>query len=213
MPAVKFDLPKIYPITDRSLSGLPHAELVRQLARGGASLIQIREKDLPSGEFLAMARDAVAAGKECDVKIIINDRVDIAFLSGAAGVHVGRGDLPPAEARRLLGDDAIIGYSTHSVEQAIAAVKMPVDYIAIGPVYPTDTKEDTEPVVGIEGIAAVRAAIGGLPLVAIGGINGERISEVLAAGADAAAVISALYRANSDISSGISTLFTFAKNI
>lgn len=210
---MKFLLPKIYPITDRRLSGMPHAELIRQLARGGASLIQVREKGLPSGEFLAMARDAVAAGRESDVKIIINDRVDIAMMSGAAGVHLGQNDLPPEAAREILGDAAIIGYSTHSVEQAAAAAKMPIDYIAIGPIYPTDTKEDTEPVIDIEGIAAVRAAIGGIPLVAIGGISNSRISGVLAAGADSVAMISALYGDNSDIPSRLSSLIGIANNI
>ncbi|MBX3292992.1 MAG: thiamine phosphate synthase [Acidobacteria bacterium] len=210
---MKFLLPKIYPITDRRLSGMPHAELIRQLARGGASLIQVREKGLPSGEFLAMARDAVAAGRESDVKIIINDRVDIAMMSGAAGVHLGQNDLPPEAAREILGDAAIIGYSTHSVEQAAAAAKMPIDYIAIGPIYPTDTKEDTEPVIGIEGIAAVRAAIGSIPLVAIGGISNSRISGVLAAGADSVAMISALYGDNSDIPSRLSSLIGIANNI
>lgn len=192
---------------------MPHVELIRQLARGGASLIQVREKGLPSGEFLAMARDAVAAGRESDVKIIINDRVDIALMSGAAGVHLGQNDLPPEAAREILGDAAIIGYSTHSVEQAAAAAKMPIDYIAIGPIYPTDTKEDTEPVIGIEGIAAVRAAIGSIPLVAIGGISNSRISGVLAAGADSVAMISALYGDNSDIPSRLSSLIGIANNI
>lgn len=212
MPSVKFDLPKIYPITDRRLSGMPHADQVRELALGGASLIQVREKNLPSGEFLTMAREAVAAGREFDVKIIINDRVDIALMSGAAGVHLGQTDLPPDAAREMLGAEAIIGYSTHNIEQATAAAKLPVDYIAVGPIFSTDTKEDTEPVVGIEGITAVRAAIGVIPLVAIGGISELRISGVLAAGADSAAVISAIYGDDSDISSRLSELIRIANN-
>jgi thiamine-phosphate pyrophosphorylase len=203
---VTFRLPKIYPITDRRLSGLPHAEQVRELVRGGARFIQLREKHAPSGEFLDEARAAVAAAAEFGAKIIINDRVDIAMMSGAAGVHLGQSDLPPAEARRLLGVVAIIGYSTHSVEQAAAAALMPVDYIAVGPVYPTDTKEDTEPVVGIGGIADVRRAVGHTPLTAIGGITNERIAEVLNAGADSVAVISALYRKGVAVSDAYSSL-------
>jgi thiamine-phosphate pyrophosphorylase len=205
---VTFHLPKIYPITDRRLSGQSHADQVRELARGGATLVQTREKDAPSGEFLIAAREAVEAGRELGVQIIINDRVDIALMSGAAGVHLGQTDLPPSAARDILGDNAIIGISTHSVVQAIAATRLPADYIAIGPVYPTDTKEDTEPIVGLAGVAEVRAAIGDIPLVAIGGITADRISEVLAAGADSVAVISALYRDGRSISAKMSDLLT-----
>jgi thiamine-phosphate pyrophosphorylase len=203
---VTFRLPKIYPITDRLLSGMTHAEQVRELVRGGARFIQLREKHAPSGRFLDEAREAVAAAAEFQAKIIINDRVDIALMSGAAGVHLGQTDLPPAEARRLLGAEAVIGYSTHSVEQAVEAKRMPVDYIAVGPVYPTDTKEDTEPVVGIAGVADVRNAVGDVPLTAIGGITHDRIAEVLNAGADSIAVISALYRKGVPIADAYSSL-------
>lgn len=185
-------LPRIYPITDRRLSGLSHSEQVRRLADGGAALVQLREKDAPSGEFLREASDTMRAVRTLGVKIIINDRVDIAMAVGAAGVHLGQDDLPPAAARRLLGDAAIIGFSTHNLAQAASAVLLPVDYIAMGPIFSTVTKPDTEPVVGLDELRAVRTRIGSFPLVAIGGINAGNIREVLAAGADSAAVIGAL---------------------
>lgn len=184
-------LPKIYPITDERISGLSHAEQVERLIRGGARFIQLREKHASPREFYDAAEKAVDVARRHDVTIIINDRVDFA-LSLKTGVHLGQSDLPPQEARRILGPDAVIGYSTHSVEQARAAMSLPVDYIAIGPVFPTETKPDTEPVVGLDGIGAVRSLIGGLPLVAIGGINDDNIRSVIEAGADSAAVISAV---------------------
>jgi thiamine-phosphate pyrophosphorylase len=126
------------------------------------------------------------------VQLIINDRVDLALAVGAHGVHLGQDDMPPDAARRLLGPNAIIGYSTHNIEQAIAAIKLPIDYLAIGPIFATTTKSDTAPVLGLEGSRAVREAIGRFPLVAIGGITHANAREVIQAGADSVAVISAL---------------------
>ncbi len=126
------------------------------------------------------------------MKIIINDRVDIAAALDADGVHLGQDDLPPEHARELLGPNAIIGFSSHSLDQAIAASRLPVDYIAIGPIFETTTKPNADPIVGVEGLQAVKAAIGDLPLVAIGGIAGDNINSVLEGAADSAAVISAL---------------------
>ncbi len=143
-------------------------------------------------DFYGDARAAVDIAHAAGVTILINDRVDIAIATGADGVHLGRDDMPVEAARRLLGLSAIIGYSTHSVDQAIAAAKMPVDYIAVGPVFATKTKDDTAPVVGLDGIRAVRRAIGKLPLVAIGGIDEDNFIEVLTAGADSAAMIAAV---------------------
>jgi thiamine-phosphate pyrophosphorylase len=185
-------LPRIYPLTDAFISGLSHSEQVRYLIKGGARLIQLREKRASSRQFYLEAREAVTIAKELEVKIIINDRVDIAFAVGADGVHLGQEDLPPRYARKLLGKKAIIGYSTHNVRQAIEALKMPIDYISIGPIFPTRTKENPDPVVGLEGIKAVRKVIGSFPLVAIGGINLENAELVLEAGADCVAVVSDL---------------------
>ena len=187
-----FQLPRVYPITDAQLSGLSHAEQVRRLSLGGASLIQLREKHLPALDFLEQSKAAVAAARQTGVQLLINDRVDIAIAAEAAGVHLGQDDMPPEAARKLLGPDAIIGYSTHNVNQAISATKLPIDYLAIGPIFSTTTKRDTAPVLGLEGLRAVRDAIGDFPLVAIGGITEANAREVLEAGADSIAVISAL---------------------
>jgi thiamine-phosphate pyrophosphorylase len=196
-----FQLPKVYPITDTSFSGRSHAEQVRLLSLGGASLIQLREKRLPPLEFYEQAKAAQQAG----VQLIINDRVDIALAVGAAGVHLGQDDMPPEAARRLLGPQAIIGYSTHNVEQAIAAVKLPIDYLAIGPIFSTTTKTDTAPVLGLEALRAVRHAIADFPLVAIGGITLANARDVIDSGADSVALISALLSA-SDITAATQTL-------
>jgi thiamine-phosphate pyrophosphorylase len=181
-------LPRVYPITDVQLSGLSHAEQVRLLSLGGASLIQLREKRMPALEFYQHARAAHRNG----VRLIINDRVDIAVAAGAAGVHLGQDDMPPEAARKLLGPHAIIGYSTHNIEQAIDAIQRPIDYLAIGPIFSTTTKSDTAPVLGLEGLRTVRQASGSFPLVAIGGITAANAREVIEAGADSVAVISAL---------------------
>ena len=183
-----FRLPRVYALTNVELSGRSHAEQVELLTQGGASLIQLREKKMPALEFYEHAKAAVAVG----APLIINDRVDVAIAVGARGVHLGQDDLPPEAARRLLGPDAIVGYSTHNIDQALAAVKLPIDYLAIGPIFQTTTKTDTFPVLGLEGLRAVRAAIGEFPLVAIGGITYANAPEAIEAGADSVAVISAL---------------------
>jgi len=196
-----FRLPRVYPLTDVQLSGLSHADQVRLLSLGGATLVQLREKQMPALQFYEQARAAVTAG----VQLIINDRVDIALAVGAHGVHLGQDDMPPEAARRLLGDNAIIGYSTHSVEQAKKAVTLPIDYIAIGPIFTTSTKTNPSPTLGLEGLRAVREAIGNVQLVAIGGISHSNAREVIEAGADSVAVISALL-SSSDISESTRTL-------
>jgi thiamine-phosphate pyrophosphorylase len=195
------ELPRVYPLTDVQLSGLSHAEQVRLLGLGGASLIQLREKRLPALEFYEQAR----AARQSGVQLIINDRVDVAIAAGASGVHLGQDDLPPEAARKLLGPQAIVGYSTHSVDQAINAIKLPIDYLAIGPIFSTTTKSDTAPVLGLDGLRAVRDAIGEFPLVAIGGITLDNARDVIEAGADSVAVISALLSA-SDITTATQTL-------
>lgn len=189
---MKLRLPKIYPITHTAVSGLSHLEQVERLVCGGAKLIQLREKKASPRDFYAAAAAAIAFARLRDVKIIINDRVDIAAALDADGVHLGQDDLPPEHARELLGPNAIIGFSSHSLDQAIAASRLPVDYIAIGPIFETTTKPNADPIVGVEGLQAVKAAIGDLPLVAIGGIAGDNINSVLEGAADSAAVISAL---------------------
>ncbi|HTG87487.1 MAG TPA: thiamine phosphate synthase [Pyrinomonadaceae bacterium] len=187
--------PTVYPITDVSIGGTSHADQVSLLADGGATFVQLREKNLPILDFYNDAKAALSVARQRGVTLIINDRVDLALAIGADGVHLGQDDLPPDAARKLLGDKAVIGYSTHNVSQAIAAARLPVDYVAIGPIFETGTKANPDPVVGLEGLRAVRDAIGNLPLVAIGGITLAGAASVIEAGADSIALISALLSA------------------
>jgi thiamine-phosphate pyrophosphorylase len=208
-----FELPKLYPITDRLLSGLSHAEQVARLCEGGATLVQLREKHLSPREFYREAEGALKVARSFGARLVVNDRADIAHAVGADGVHLGQDDMPPAAARALLGEGAIIGFSTHGVEQAVEAARLPVDYVAIGPVFTTSSKEKPDPAVGLEGVRSVRAAVGAVsaasgvvvpepvgavPLVAIGGITAEGAGAVLEAGADSVAVIGALVANPSD---------------
>ena len=193
-----FQLPKLYPITDRLLSGLPHAEQVARLCEGGARVVQLREKRLSPREFYREALEALRVARTFGARLLINDRADIAHAVGADGVHLGQDDMPPGAARALLGEAAVVGFSTHGVEQASAAARLPVDYVAIGPVFATSSKEKPDPVVGLEGVRRVRAAIGASPLVAIGGVTARGARAVLEAGADSVAVIGALVANPSD---------------
>ena len=187
-----FRLPRVYALTDAQLSGLSHADQIESLSRGGATLVQLREKQMPALQFYEQAKAAMAVAVTSGVQLIINDRVDIALAVAAHGVHLGQDDMPPEAARRLLGDEAIIGYSTHTVEQAKKALMLPLDYIAIGPIFTTSSKTDTSPTLGLDGLRAVREAVGNAQLVAIGGISHANAREVIEAGADSVAVISAL---------------------
>ena len=183
---------KIYPVTNVQLTNLTHVEQVRRLCEGGAEFIQLREKNASSSDFYEAAKEAIEFARSQNVKIIINDRVDIALALSADGVHLGQDDLPPENARKILGGEAIIGFSTHNLKQAIEAVKLPIDYLAIGPVFATHTKENPDEVVGIEIVKKVRTAIGDFPLVAIGGINLSNFQMVLDAGADSVAIVGGL---------------------
>jgi thiamine-phosphate pyrophosphorylase len=203
-------LPPIYPITDRIVSGLSHVEQVRQLIAAGAGFIQLREKHLSPREFYEEAREAIEYAHAHGARIIINDRVDIAAAIGADGVHLGQTDMPAEAARAFLGANAIIGYSTHSVEQAAEAASFPIDYLAIGPVFDTSTKTDPDPVVGLEGVTAVRSKIGSIPLVAIGGIDAESLPAVLQAGATSAAIISGVLKG--DIVANLTLMNNAASN-
>ncbi|HEX8282560.1 MAG TPA: thiamine phosphate synthase [Pyrinomonadaceae bacterium] len=188
-------LPKLYPITDRRLSGLSHAEQVARLCEGGARLVQLREKHLSPREFYAEAAEAVKVAHSFGTKLVINDRADVALAVGADGVHVGQDDMPPGAARAVLGAGACVGFSTHNVAQAVEAAALPISYVAVGPVFATSSKENPDPVVGLEGLRRVRAGISAVPLVAIGGITAATARAVLEAGADSVAVIGALLSA------------------
>lgn len=202
--------PRLYPLTDRALSSLTHAEQVSRLAAGGATLIQIREKHFSPIEFYVAAREAVSVARNLGVRVIINDRADIALATGADGVHLGQDDLPAEAARRLLGEDSIIGVSTHTLAQAKEAACQPVSYIAIGPIFQTTTKVNPDPVIGLDLLREVRANIPAhIPLVAIGGITtAERARAVLAAGADCAAIVSAVLAGADEITARMRELLT-----
>jgi thiamine-phosphate pyrophosphorylase len=201
-----FRLPRVYPITDTQISGLSHAEQVALFADGGATLVQLRDKHATGSEYYEQAKAALAVAAERGVRLVINDRVDVALALGGLSVHLGQDDLPPEAARRLLGDDAVIGFSTHNVEQAIEAAAWPIDYLAIGPIFTTLTKANPDPVVGLEGIRAVREATGTLPLVAIRGVTPGNAREVIEAGADSVAMIRGLLTGPNDISSRLANL-------
>ena len=204
----RFRLPRVYPITDTRISGLSHAEQVALFADGGATVVQLREKHAPALEFYEQAKAALEVAKKRGVQVIINDRADIALALGAAGVHLGQDDLPPEAARRLLGEDAIIGYSTHSLAQIQEAAKLPIDYLAIGPIFPTSTKENPERVVGLDGVRLAREAIGDRALVGIGGISPANARDVIDAGADSVALIHALLSDPQQVSATLQNLLT-----
>ena len=158
--------------------------------RGGARLLQIRQKSGTSADLLSTVRDVVAEGHPLNARIIVNDRADVAAMAGADGVHVGQEDLSIPDVRRVAGSGLLVGISTHTAEQVDQALPHGVAYVAVGPVFRTATKDTGYDPRGLE---LVRYAAGkGVPVVAIGGITLERAPQVIAAGADAVAVISDL---------------------
>jgi thiamine-phosphate pyrophosphorylase len=196
---LRSNLPPLYPILDAAL--LPPgrlerqeaiAQLVCQLFAAGATLLQYRNKQGNDEQVLEDARSIRAAAGPAPT-LILNDRVHLVRAAGFDGAHVGQSDLSAEEARNILGPDAVLGISTHDCRQVADAGKAPVDYIAIGPVFATASKENPDPVVGLEGVAAARR-LTGKPLVAIGGITVANARAVIDAGADSVAVISAIFR-------------------
>ena len=163
---------------------------------GGARFLQIRAKRSASGAFLQMCEQVLASSRRAGATVIVNDRADIATLSHADGVHLGQDDLDPADARRILGGFATIGLSTHSLDQARAAARAPINYIAVGPVFGTSTKATGYHAVGTALVSDVREMLDkegmDLPIVAIGGITLERAPDVIRAGAASVAIISDL---------------------
>jgi len=185
-------LPKLYAISDRELANLTTIEVVQRLLEGGARMIQLRDKNGSARELFDAAREVMPMIHAVGGRLIINDRVDVALTASADGVHLGQEDLTVEEAREILGPDRIIGLSTHSRDQFEAALATSADYIAVGPIFATTSKNNPDPVVGLELLREVRP-LTDRPIVAIGGIDHSRAVEVLAAGADSVAVISALY--------------------
>ena len=185
----------LYLVTDRTLSlGRSTVEVVRAAIRGGVSCVQLREKGCSTREFMDEARLLKALLAGTGVPLFINDRLDVALAVGADGVHLGQNDLPIADARRLVGNRMIIGISAESVADAVRAEAEGADYIGASPVFTTPTKTDTAPPLGLDGLRAIRRAVQ-LPLVAIGGINADNAAQVLRAGADGLAVVSAIVSA------------------
>jgi thiamine-phosphate pyrophosphorylase len=170
-------------------AGWDPAGLARAFLDGGAQCLQLRAKALSSDHFLALADTVVAAAARVGARVTINDRADISGMSGAAGVHVGQDELPPERVRALLGPGAIVGRSTHSLAQIDEALTQPVDYIAVGPIFGTRTKDTGYEPVGVSLVAQAVGRSRGLPVVAIGGITLEMAPAVLAAGASSVAVI------------------------
>jgi thiamine-phosphate pyrophosphorylase len=193
------DALKLYLVTDRDLSlGRSLEEVVSEAVKGGVTIVQLREKEASTGEFVALARRLMSILKPLGIPLIINDRVDVALAVDADGVHIGQSDMAYADARRLLGPDKIIGLSVESLEDLEAANALDVDYVGISPVYGTPTKTDTAEPFELEGLRkAVEMSVH--PTVAIGGMNARTIGEVMEAGADGVAVVSAICSAE-DIS-------------
>ena len=185
----------LYLVTDRTLSlGRSTVEVVRAAIRGGVSCVQLREKGCSTREFMDEARLLKALLAGTGVPLFINDRLDVALAVGADGVHLGQNDLAIADARRLVGNRMIIGISAESVADAVRAEAEGADYIGASPVFTTPTKTDTAPPLGLDGLRAIRRAVQ-LPLVAIGGIDADNAAQVLRAGADGLAVVSAIVSA------------------
>lgn len=192
-------LPRLYAIVDAEVAarhGRTPPDLAAACFDGGARLVQLRAPSVASGQLEEWCDAIVARAERYEAMVIVNDRADVARACGAAGVHVGQGDLPAAAARAILDPAAIVGLSTHTATQAAEARSQPVDYVAVGPVYPTRTKATGYAPVGIALLhaAARRPA---RPVVAIGGITLDRAPEVIASGAAAVAVVSDLFRGDS----------------
>lgn len=183
---------KLYLVTDRGLAGdRAIEEIVRESVEGGATMVQLREKDIDTREFIELAMNLKKVLEPYGVPLIINDRVDVALAADADGVHIGQSDMPYPIARRLLGPDRIIGLSVENFGQIEEANALDVDYIGVSPVFATPTKTDTAEPFGLEGLRkAVRMSVH--PTVAIGGMNERTAAEVMACGTDGIAVVSAI---------------------
>lgn len=181
-------LPKLYVILDAALlNNSPH-HCAQELAAAGVRLMQYRDKSASARDLLHTSRELVSSLTSHGVSLVVNDRPDVAALAGAAGVHVGQEDLAPEQARAVAGTEMWVGVSTHNLEQFRRAAATSADYIAVGPIFPTTSKHNPEPVVGLEFVRQARA-LTNQPIVAIGGITLERAASVIAAGADSVAVI------------------------
>jgi thiamine-phosphate pyrophosphorylase len=186
----------VYLVTDRSLSrGRELVDVVLAAVRGGATVVQLREKEASARETLELGRVLLGRLRPLGVPLIVNDRVDLALALGADGVHVGQGDLPPEVARRLMGPDALVGLSITGPGDLPTVDAAVVDYAGVGPLFPTTSKADATPALGLEDFARLRRLLP-VPVVAIGGITTANAAAVIAAGADGVSVVSAICSAD-----------------
>lgn len=191
-----FDL-SLYLVTDRSLSrGRPLEYIVEEAVKGGVTMVQLREKECSSREFYELAVSLKKQLSTYKIPLIINDRLDIALACDADGLHIGQHDIPYEVARRILGNDKIIGLSVEKVADAILANNLDVDYIGISPVFGTPTKTDTSPALGLKGVFEI-SQLSKHPCVGIGGINMKNAPDIIQAGANGISVVSAIMSADS----------------
>lgn len=175
----------------RSAGSKDLLSFVQDAVEGGATLVQLRAKNLSTRKHLALALHVSQYLRSQNIPLIINDRTDIAFSCDAQGVHLGQEDLSPLYARKILGKDKLVGVSVNTIEEAVEGESQGADYLGVGPLFSTPSKKDARSVLGLGGFRSIRKSTD-LPLLAIGGINSQNAKEVIAAGADGVAVISAL---------------------
>jgi thiamine-phosphate pyrophosphorylase len=184
---------RLYLVADRGYGArrLPLMQVIEQAVAGGVTMVQLRDKGADAKAFLGEALAVRNLLKSRDIPLIVNDRVDLALASGAAGVHLGQSDLPPSLARKMLGPHAIIGLSIENARQLDEREREAADYLGVGPVFATATKPDAAPPIGLDGLKTIVAA-SGMPVGAIGGIDAGSAASVMAAGADGICVVSAI---------------------
>lgn len=201
----------LYAVTDRAwLRGRALPALVEDAVRGGATFVQLREKEMEFAAFLDEARRVKAVTDRYHVPFVINDDIEVARACNADGVHVGQNDAAVSEARRILGPDKIIGVSAHTVDEARAAEQAGADYLGVGAVFSTSTKLDAD-IVTLQTLRGIRAAVS-IPIVAIGGINAENMLQLKGSGIDGAAVVSALF-AQQDVYAAAKRLYATSKEL
>ena len=183
---------RLYLVTDQASAGTRTlSDVVAAAVQGGVTCVQLREKQLNTRDFVAQAMAMKVLLAPFNIPLVINDRIDVALACGAQGVHLGQSDMPVVQARKLLPPDMFIGWSVESMADVVRSALLPVDYLGVSPIYATPTKTDTQTPWGLAGLRTIRCATT-LPLVAIGGMNAGNARDVLSAGADALAVVSAI---------------------
>lgn len=186
---------RLYVVTDAGLSrGRAHRAVIEAAIAGGATVVQYREKHASTRQMIVEAQELRELTRRAGVPLIVNDRVDVALAVDADGVHVGQDDMPVALARRLIGNK-LLGVSAHSLSEALQAVSDGADYLGVGPIFATTTKPDAASPIGLDGLRAIRQYVS-IPVVAIGGISQANATEVMRAGADGIAVVSAVVAAD-----------------